>query len=409
MAKKTEVETAAVQEAEMGTVYAGELLRSLARSLCVVEDTRHAKGLRHPLVNVLTIAVLGCMCRCDDAEALEDWGRKEVEWLGGFLDLRHGVPSQDVYLRVLAAIDPTQFRMAFHAWMQEAFALLGLDGQIAIDGQTHRRSHDRTKDKKAVHMVHALMCETGLVLGQVATEEKSNEIVAIPVLLQLLDLRGALISIDAMGTQRKIARQIVQGGGDYLLALKGNQSSLHTQVHEAFTEALDDRRRSLEETVPPQVETHTQVDGGHGRIETRVARVLTKFEPWVPATQRWKGLERLVSITATREDTTTGKVSTETRYYVTSRALTAAAANEAVRSHWLVENRLHWCLDMTFGQDACRIRTGHATENFAVVRHFALNIIRGYQGDRLSMPRRRRLCDFQKDYRERLLRAVTTA
>ncbi len=292
--------------------------------------------------------------------------------------------------------------------MREVFALLGVDSQVAIDGQTHRRSGDTKSGKKPLHMVHALVCEAGLVLGQVATEEKSNEIVAIPALLDLLDLRGALVSIDAMGTQVKIARKIVDGEGDYLLALEGNQSSLHTQVEEAFEEALDERRRTVDETPPPRVTTDTQVDGGHGRVETRTARVLTDFEPWVPAAERWKGLERLVAITATREDMTTGKISEETRYYITSRALTAAEANERVRSHWLVENRLHWCLDMTFGQDASRIRTGNAAENFGVVRHFALNIIRNYKGDRYSVPRRRRLCDFHQDYRERVLRAAAT-
>jgi predicted transposase YbfD/YdcC len=381
------------------------LLGALVRTLSVVEDPRCARGIRHPLVKVLTIAVVGCMCRCDDAEALEDWGGKEAGWLSEFLDMPHGVPSQDVFLRVLAAVDPTSFGTAFHAWMREVFTMLGIDNQVAIDGQTHRRSGDKSTGKKPLHMVHALVCEAGLVLGQVATEEKSNEIVAIPALLDLLDLRGALVSIDAMGTQVKIARQIVKAGGDYLLALKGNQTSLHAEVQEAFEEALDDRPRTVDEVAAPRVDTDTEVDAGHGRVETRTACVLTDFEPWVPAAQRWTGLERLVAVTATREDTITGKVTTETRYYITSRALTAAEANERVRSHWHVDNSLHWCLDMTFGQDACRIRTGNAAENFAVVRHFALNIIRNYKGDRYSVPRRRRLCDFHHN-RERVLHAT---
>ena len=382
------------------------LLESLIQALSVVEETRHNKGLRHPVINVLTIAVLGCMCGCDDAEALEDWGEKECDWLSDFLHLPHGTPSQDVFLRVLAALEPTSFRMAFHAWMQEIFAALGIEGQIAIDGQTHRRSGNKASGKKPLHMVHALLCEAGLVLGQVATDEKSNEIVAIPTLLDLLDLRGALVSIDAMGTQVKIANKIIKGGGDYLLALKGNQSTLHTEVQEAFREALDERQRAVDEEPPPQVTTHTEIDGGHGRIETRVAQVLTGFKPWVPAARRWKKLQALVAITATRENTTTGEVNQETRYYIASRALTAEQFNEHVRSHWLVENRLHWCLDMTFGQDASRIRTGNAAANFAVVRHFALNIIRNYKGDRYSVPRRRRLSDFHPEYRNRVLQAA---
>jgi len=387
---------------------AESLLRALVRTLATVEDPRHARGIRHPMVNVLTIAVLGCMCRCDDAEALEDWGKKEADWLSDFLDMPFGAPGQDVYLRVFAALDPTSFRMAFQAWMKEVFALLGISSQVAIDGQTHRRSGNTKAGKKPLHMVHALVCEAGLVLGQLATEEKSNEITAIPALLDLLDLRGALVSIDAMGTQVKIARKIIDGHGDYLLGLKGNQSKLHEEVQEAFKEALDTRRRTVDEVAPPKVTEATEVDGGHGRVETRTARVLEGFEPWVPSGERWKGLRSLVSITATREDTLTGKTSEEIRYYISSRALTAVEANDRVRSHWLVENHLHWCLDMTFGQDACRIRTGNATENFAVVRHFALNIIRAYKGDRFSVPRRRRLCDFHQGYRERVLRSVVS-
>jgi predicted transposase YbfD/YdcC len=385
------------------------LLRALVRTLSTIEEPRHARGIRHPLVNVLTIAVLGCMCRCDDAEALEDWGRKEADWLSDFLDMPHGVPSQDVFLRVLAALDPTSFRMAFHAWMKEVFSLLGIDSQVAIDGQTHRRSGDTRSGKKPLHMVHALLCETGFVLGQLATEEKSNEITAIPALLDLLDLRGALVSIDAMGTQVKIARKIVDGGGDYLFGLKGNQTKLHTEVQEAFAEALDDRQRTADEVPSPKVTEETEIDSGHGRLETRIARVLEGFEPWVPSGERWKGLSCLVAITATREDMITGQISEDTRYYISSRILTPAEAIEGVRAHWLVENGLHWCLDMSFGQDACRIRSGNATENFAVVRHFALNIIRNYKGDRYSVPRRRRLCDFHQEYRERVLRSMANA
>ena len=391
------------------TDVSNSLLVALVRALSVVADPRSARGVRHSLVNVLTIAVLGCLCRCDDAEALEDWGRKEADWLSDFLEMPHGSPSQDVFLRVLAALDPLSFRAAFHEWLGEVFATMGLGGQVAIDGQTHRRSGDKKSGSRPLHMVHALLCESGLVIGQEAVEEKSNEIKAIPALLDVLDLRGALVSIDAAGTQVKIAKRIVKGGGDYLLAIKDNQPTLSREVKEAFAEALDDRRRTVDEVPPPQVETATEVDGAHGRIETRTARVLTGFEPWVQSSKRWEGLKRVVEITATREDTSTGKTSTEKRYYICSRALGAAEANEGVRSHWLVENQLHWCLDMVFGQDACRIRTGNATENFAVVRHFALNIIRNYKGDRYSVPRRRRLCDFRRDYRHKVLQAVADA
>lgn len=404
MSKQSQPPRASVDDA-----LSESLLLHLVRCLAVVDEPRKARGIRHPLINILVIAVLGCMCRCDDAEALEDWARKERDWLSNYLHMPHGIPSQDVFLRVLAAIEPTSFRMAFHCWVNEVFAVLGLKGQIAIDGQTHRRSGEAQKGKKPVHMVHALVCEVGLVVGQVATEEKSNEIKAIPVLLRLLDLQGALVSIDAMGTQVKIARQIRKAGGDYLLALKGNQSKLHTEVAAAFDEALDQRRRTVDDVPAPTVVSDTMVDGGHGRVETRTAHVLTDFEPWVPAAARWPELRCLVAITSTREDTRTGNATTETRHYVSSRLMTGKDAIAAVRSHWLVENQLHWCLDVCFGQDACRIRTGYATENFAVVRHFALNLIRAFKGDRYSVPRRRRLCDYDRNYRLQLLEGISEA
>lgn len=382
-------------------------LHQLIRSLTIVKDPRNARGIRHPLVNVLTIAILGCICGCDDAEALEDWGKKEADWLSNFLIMPHGSPSQDVFLRMLAAISPASFRAAFQAWIGVVFKDLGLNCQIAVDGQTHRRSGDKRKKQKPLHMVHALVCEAGLIIGQMATETKSNEITAIPALLDLLDLRGSLVSIDAMGTQTEIASKIIKGGGDYLLAVKKNQPNLYEETEAVFKEVLDTRRRTVDEVPLPEVVAETEVDGGHGRIETRKAHVITGFEEWVPSSERWDGIESLVAIEATREDVITGKVENETRYYISSRNMDASEANKAVRSHWFVENKLHWCLDVVFGQDDCRIRTGNATENFAFIRHFAFNIIRNYKGDCYSIPRRRRLCDFHKDYRNKVIGAAS--
>ena len=385
-----------------------DILKALLRHFSVLEDPRARRGLRHPLLNVLSIAVFGTMCGCNDAEALEDWGKKEKSWLAGFLDIRHGVPSQDVFLRVLASLDPVAFRRAFRAWMDEVFLALGMKGQLAVDGQSHRRSHDHSAAKKALHMVHALWCEAELVVGQEPTEEKSNEIKAIPELLKLLDIRGALVSMDAMGTQTAIAKGITTQGGNYLMGLKGNQSSLNAQTRAAFAEAADPRKRTVDEVAPPTATTHTEVDKGHGRLETRTATVLRDFAEWVPAAVRWPGLSCLIAIEATREDLITGKTSTETRYYISSRNFTAEEANHAVRAHWKVENSLHHRLDVTFSQDACRTRSGNAAENLGVIRHFALNILRNYKGDRYSVPRRRRKCDYNPDYRRRVLRAAIT-
>lgn len=381
----------------------GALTTSLIESLSVVDDPRQARGKRYLLREVLLIVIVGCMCGCDHAEALEDWAKKEREWLGQFLPLKHGTPSQDVFLRVLAAIDVDQFRQSFLDWLQAVFAPLGLGEHIAIDGQTHRGSASRSSAHGPVHMVSAFACGAGLTLGQVATEEKSNEIKAIPVLLDLLDLRGALVSIDAMGTQRRIVKLIRTNEADYLLAIKKNQPTLHEETIAAFEAASSGASKNVDEADPPQVETHESVDAGHGRIETRTTSVLHDFEDWVPSTADWWHVRTLIHVRAVREDAISGEQESEDRYYFSSRRLSAEEAGDAVRNHWRVENQLHWVLDVSFGQDRCQVRTANAAENLATVRQFALNLIRGYSGDKYSVPRRRRLCDYDTDYREQLL------
>ncbi len=396
----TEVESAALGE------LAAAALHRLFRALSIVADPRKARGVRHPLLNVLVIAVLGCVCGCDDAEELEDWARKERNWLSGFLELPHGTPSQDVFLRVLAAVEPGSFRTAFLTWANDVIKALGIvPGQIAVDGQTHRGSHDKSAKQKPIHVVSALACESGLVLGQQKTDEKSNEISALPQLLQLLYLKGALVSVDAMGCQVKIAKMILDKGGDYFFGLKGNQSTLHDQTAALFDDVLDPRKRTRDEAPPPTVDRAEATDGGHGRIEVRQALVCHDFQDWIPAANRFKGLKTVIAILSTREDTTTGKVTNERRLYVSSRVLTAEQALNASRLHWAVENKLHWCLDVTFGQDANRTRTKNAATNLGVVRTFAINLVRAYAGDKLSVPRRRRKCDYEPEYRQSLLAA----
>lgn len=380
-----------------------DVIAGLLKSLAVVTEPRKKRGKRHLLLDVMAIAVLGCLCGCDNAEALEDWGEKERQWLSGFLKLPHGTPGQDVFLRVLAAIDPEEFRSAFLVWVREILCVLGVDGQIAVDGQTNRGSRDRAANRSPVHIVSALTCGEGLVLGQMKTAEKSNEIKAIPELLRLLDLQGALVSMDAMGCQVSIAKLIRTQQGDYLMGLKGNQSKLRDETEAVFEAAKAPRTINVDEAQPPEVQQATEVDKGHGRLETRTAKVIRDFHKWVPASNRWPDIESLIAIDSTREEILSGKTTTETRYYISSRAMTPEDAISCVRKHWLVENQLHWCLDVSFGQDANQTRTKNAAENLAVVRHFALNLIRNYSGDRYSVPRRRRLCDYRVNYREALL------
>jgi len=390
-------------EAEAFGFVESDAMTGLLTSLAIVTDPRQARGKRYPLRDVLAIAVLGCLCGCDNAEALEDWGRKEHEWLSGFLELPHGTPGQDVFLRLLAAINPEQFREAFLTWMHELLGSLGIQGQIAVDGQTNRGSRNRTANRGPVHRVSALACGDGLVLGQTKTDEKSNEIKAIPELLRLLDLRGALVSMDAMGCQVAIAKLIRAQQGDYLMGLKGNQSTLRHETEALFEISKVPHSINIDDARPPTVEQATETDKGHGRIETRTARIMVDFSAWVPAAARWPDLTSLIAIESTREEIVSGKASTETRFYLSSREMSPQEALVGTRNHWLVENQLHWCLDVTFGQDANQTRTKHAAENLAVVRHFALNLVRANACDRFSVPRRRRLCDYRIDYRERLL------
>jgi len=365
-----------------------------------VDDPRKARGVRYPLSEILFTAIIGSLCGCDDAEALEDWGAKELPWLREYLSYSRGAPKQDVYLRVLGALDPEQFRGAFLSWVEELFRSLEIPGQIAIDGQTHRGS--RTRLKKPLHMVHAYACELGLVIGQQATDEKSNEITAIPQLLDLLDLRGALVSMDAMGCQVKIANRVKSGGGDWLLGLKGNQSALHSEVVVVFDAAKIQPSKNVDDAKPPVVQVASQSNGGHGRIETRRARVCHEWGEWMQADKRWPGLTTLIAIDSETENEGTGSVSRETRYYISSRKLTADEAISATRSHWKVE-ALHWCLDVSFGQDSNTTRGANTVKNLAVIRHFALNILKHYKGDRYSIPRRRRQCDYKQEYRSAVL------
>ncbi len=370
-----------------------------------VEDPRGRQGRRHLLSSVLSIAVLGCLCGCDDAEALQDWAEKEEDWLTEYLELRWGVPSQDTFLRVLAAVDQSEFRWAFHRWVRDVFPGAVAADQIAVDGKTARRSGDKKADEKAVHMVSALACEAKVVLAQMPTASKSNELNAIRALLKILEVRGSLVSIDAIACQTDVAKRIVERGGDYLLSVKDNQPTLREQIVAAFDATALEPTRNADRLGPPAHETHSASDAGHGRIETRTTTVIHDFDEWLDkeTRDRWQGLDTLVRIESRREHEATGKVETESRYYISSRRMTAAQAHHHVRSHWEVENGLHYVLDVSFGEDSYRARKQNAAANFIVIRHFAVSLIRSFDGDRLSVPRRRRLCDYKVDYREQLL------
>lgn len=382
----------------------GAAMPLLLSALWMLEDPRDPRGRLHTLSDVLAIVVLAVLCGCDNAEEFEEWGCKQEAWLRRFLSLPHGIASQDTYLRVLAALDPDAFGAMFLDWVRHVLAPLGLGGQLAIDGKSVRGS--RSANAQAVHMVSALLCESGLVMAQVKTEAKSNEIVAIPQVLKLLSLPGTLVSIDAMGCQRAIAQQIVEQGGDYLLQVKGNQPALSSEIQSLFRQALAEPQHGpLEPAAAPRVQRHEHTDAGHGRIELRTTVVCTELPKDMSAATLWSALSSVVMVQATRQDATTGAGSKEQRYYISSRALDAEQAARAVRAHWLIENQLHWVLDMTFGEDACTVRTQHAAHNLAVIRHFAFNLLRRGK-DKRSLRMRQRRCDWDRDYPEQLLRGA---
>jgi len=335
---------------------------------------------------------------------LELWGKANAEWLAGFLDLPHGAPTQDVYLAVFGALNPEAFSAVFRSWVALLTLRLGAKGKhIAVDGKTSRRSFDTASGGKAIHTVSAWMSEVGLVLGQCKTGEKSNEIVAIPELLRVLDIRGATITIDAMGCQTEIASTIVKGGGQYLLAVKDNQPTLHTDMVKTFAEAADKRRRSRDELGRPAVEVFEETDKAHGRIEHRVVHLCRDLS-WLTTADRWPDLAFIVQILRERTILATQKTSTEMAYYIGSdRSAQVAETAGTIRRHWTVETQLHWVLDMAFREDEARHRARNTAQNLATLRHFALNIIKQDAERKVGIANARKRAGWDRAYLLKLL------
>jgi predicted transposase YbfD/YdcC len=369
---------------------------SIADHFRKLPDPRVRRTRRHALVDILVITLCAAICGADDWVAIARFGRAKRKWFRGFLTLRHGIPSHDTFGRVFAALDPDAFRTAFLAWVRTvADALPG--EVIAVDGKTLRRTFDAAGAKAAIHMVSAWAAAQGLCLGQIKTEAKSNEITAIPKLLEVLALAGRVVTIDAMGCQTAIARAIHAKGGDYVLSLKGNQTRLHDDIRTFFVDARDHAFRDLPHT------TAETVDGDHGRIEVRRAWA-TDDLAWLPQRRRWPGLRSVIAVEATR---TVGEHTTrDTRYFISSLAPNAAHLARLVRSHWAIENGLHWVLDVAMHQDHTRIRTGHAPENLAILHHIALNLLKQDRTEQLGIKNKRLAAGWDHDY---LLRVIMGA
>jgi predicted transposase YbfD/YdcC len=359
------------------------------------DPRRENQNKRHELIDIIGISILATICGAEHFTEMEEWGEANEEWLRSFLKLPNGIPSHDTFGAVFARLDSTEFKKCFAAWV-ESIRTATAGEVIPIDGKTMRRSG--SKGQGAVHIVSAWASRNRLTLGQVKVDEKSNEITAIPELLQLLYLKGCVVTIDAMGTQKEIAKLICEKEADYVLALKDNQPNLRAEVEGIFEAELAQRKKEESSKKPRSanaadfIET---IDNNHGRRETRRVYSLSAPE-FLLNKEAWQGLKSLIMVEAIRE--VSGQVSTERRYYIASLAPNAELAANAVRTHWTIENSLHWVLDLAFREDDLRVRAGNAPENLALIRKLTHNLLQQEKTLNRGIKTKRRKAGWDRSY-----------
>lgn len=370
----------------------------LVAALAAVPDPRRqCQNLRHPLVDVLVVGFCGVLCGCDDFVELETFGRKKEGFFRRFLELPAGIPSHDTFRRVFQAVCPQALQRCLIEWLQGARQAAPAEGEvIALDGKTLRRTFDRARGLGALHLVSAWATANGLTLGQVAAGARSNEVTAIPRLIELLDLRGCVVTIDAAGCQKETAAQIVAQGADYVLALKENQPTLYGQVADYFLEQLE------KEGPGRKLRHHRQVEEGHGRSETRETFVAPATQAMV-ASGAWPGLATVVLVIRRCVDHATGKSSDEVRYFLSSLPAKVKRLAGAVRQHWGIENGLHWVLDVAFNEDRMRQRDRNGIENLALLNRLAVSLLRQDKTVKAGVKCKRKAAGWDDDYLLHLL------
>lgn len=372
---------------------------SIEENFGSIPDPRIDRTKLHKLTDILVIAICAAICSCDSWEDVEEFGKAKQDWFKTFLELPNGIPSHDTFNRVFARLDPLEFRTCFLNWIKAGSELIG--GQvIAIDGKVLRRSHDRGIGKGAIDMVSAWACANRLVLGQVKVDEKSNEITAIPQLLKALEISGCIITIDAMGCQTEIAKTVVEEDGDYVLALKDNQGNLFEDTQKLFEDLEDSHYQAY-----PYDYVKT-VNKGHGRIEIRECWTIS--DPSILCHLRgFANWEKLLTVSRIRSQRWIGDEKTsEDRFHIAS-IIGAKRVLSAVRSHWGIENSLHWTLDFAFDEDHCRVRKDSGPENFAILRHIALNLLKQEKTCQRSIKGKRLLAGWKEEYLLKVLSGLS--
>jgi predicted transposase YbfD/YdcC len=373
------------------------MLSAFNEHFSTIPDNRQQSKVEHKLHDILLTLVVGVICGADGWEAIEEVAHNKIALLKKYGSFEHGIPVHDTIARVISSIAPDQLQQCFISWMKAAH--IATQGEvIAIDGKTVRGSYDKQSKKNAIHMVSAFAANNGVVLGQIKTAEKSNEITAIPQLLDLLDIKGSTVTIDAMGCQKAIAAKIKEKDADYVIAVKGNQGHLHQSIKDFFDICHKEGFTNVSH------QYHEEIESGHGRVESRKYWISDNLTSIQDLTSKWRGLMSVGMAESERH--INGKVSKEVRYFICSISADAKVFSQAVRKHWSIENQLHWVLDVSFNEDLSRVRRGNAAENMSVLRHLVLNLLKKETSVKKGLKAKRFKAALDTDYADKILQLV---